>query len=160
MNRVKHGVNLFSDAGGDLIEVIKISAGRVHFHAQGGGLEFTTPEETFASDFNPARLTWKQVRVTGDWCDPGEFYKAWWNGERWNGWIKPYFAPDEVGRMASRSCTNLYHHVVANVPTWIAAQVDEENPDHFPLQYVDLGSAIETSVYGIGAGSWCWELAD
>ena len=149
-------IKLFQDAGGDLIEVVRITDGRVHFHAQGGGFEFSTPQATFDSDFTPATLTWKQVWVTGDWCDPGESYPAWWDGRRWNGWIVPYFEPTTVAAMStSAAFSNLYQFGL----TWAAAQGDD-GVETFLLEYIELQPGTATTLYGIGARSWCWELAE
>lgn len=127
---------------------------------QGGGFEFTMDVAVFLKTMHPAVLTWIQVQVTGDWCDD-ESYEAWWDGTRWNGWIIPFFTPEEAGRMASRSSgLNLYHRVIDGIPTWLAAQADEEDADAFPLANMNVGNNVATKLFGIGAMCWCWELAD
>lgn len=131
----------------------------VRMYSYGGGLAYEVPLHHFTK-FRAAEFTWRKVLVTGDWCDPGESYEAWWNGERWNGWVCPMFEPEVVGRMASRaSFLNLYHRNVGGVPTWLARQDDTEPAETFPLTRMDVGFST-LSLYPIGKGSWCWELAE
>lgn len=147
---------LFRDAGGDLVEVIKVEGGVVHFCSQGGGFEWTTPEATFASDFTPATPTWKQVRVTGDWCDPGESYPAWWDGTQWNGWLAPHVTYDEILRMAKGSSPNLHQRLILGQLCWCAAQGDDtEDYDVFTPEQIDVEAQPVYRMVG-----WCWELAD
>lgn len=151
-------IKLFKDADGILYEVAKIENGRVHVHVQGGGFEFTAPAEVFAADFTPAELTWKRVRITGDWCDPDEAYEAWWDGRRWNGWVAPYVTYDEVLRMFGGSSSNLKWCIVDNQVIWSAAQGDDEADDEADTFTPEQIDCEPQTVYRMAG--WCWELAE
>lgn len=86
-------------------------------------------------------------------------FKAWTNGETWNGWECPYFEKSEADRLvkAWRDMEQIDNSYFQGA--WYNAVTDQfcfmcsEFEDHY---YWDALTIDNTKLYPIGAGCWIW----
>lgn len=134
----------------------------VHFFPQGGGFAYRMPHAQFHETFELAtgERPWRLGYVDADWTEgmgPNDTflkYPCWTNGDRWNGWGMPYF------ERATAELIVKHQGDVAFVNTlrWEGDNVIETNPDdpEDTGTYEPMTLPNGVLVWGIGAGSWCW----
>lgn len=94
--------------------------------------------------------------VCGDWLlDATKAYQAYTSGQRWNGWECPHFTY-EVAKQLAQDMPGLQY----DFDKGEFLSVDTEEPDSdrretFPATVIDV-EGIPTTVFAIGAWSWCW----
>lgn len=89
--------------------------------------------------------------VTMDACDLA--FPCFHIGDKWNGWTMPYFRFKHAKAVA-KEFKGRYDK---STDTFIIDDNGEE--DVFTAMIIKVNGK-DVKVYGIGAGSWCWELAD
>jgi hypothetical protein len=139
--------------------------GLVYFYPFGGGFTYKVPSSEFFERFrhyDPVldAIRWHAVRVTGDWVEATESgpdsYAAYSTLEPWNGWAVPYFPLDEAIKIAAMAPELEYDK---DNDLFILTSEDEDEPERFTATTITCDGK-DITVYGIGAGSWCWELVE
>lgn len=151
---------LYADRDGFLVEVTAVMDGTVQFAPQGGGFVRTASLASFSATFAPAKLPpYRAVRVEAEWLPPGMRLDAFGNGQRWNGWVMPYFQ-FEVGQQLCIEMPNLSYDPKRDAFVLLDAELpDDEQEQVFDAMSIDVAGK-PLKVYGIGAGYWTWDEAD
>jgi hypothetical protein len=137
----------------------------VYFYPQGGGFRCQLPHAKFHEVFELAtgERPWRRGYVDADWTEgmgpDGTFlmYPCWSNGDRWNGWGSPYFERATAELIVQHQAQ---HGDGVNPLRWEGDNVvegpsDPAYPDEFGV-YEPMTLPNGVMVWGIGAGSWCW----
>lgn len=133
----------------------------VTFFPQGGGFNYVMPHAKFHETFELApKPQWRKGYVDADWTEgmgpDGTFlkYPCWTDGSRWNGWGSPYFERATAEQIVATNA-ELGGYVMLWQDDAVVATPNPEYPDEidtYAPRYLDNG----LKVWGIGAGSWCW----
>ncbi len=135
------------------------SHGHLLVHPLGGGLQFVVPPREVGrfQSVEPA----EQIPV----FNSGTFYlegiegefEGWSDGSSWNGWEKPCFTQKVAERILAATGYRWSYDVSADEFT-IAISEDDE-PESFTGEAIQLGDGGSVTAYFIGAGSWIWDKA-
>ena len=94
---------------------------------------------------------------------PGMAFGGYTNGNNWNGWECPYFDKDTAERILRASEQNGYswEYDIAQDTYTVSHRDDEKGwgPEMFCAVKIVMGEE-SIRVYGIGAYSWVWEIAE
>ena len=87
-------------------------------------------------------------------------FDAYENGRRWNGWAMPLFNREQADRLcaAIAEAGGVDVRFDAERDGYIDKQEGEEDVC-YEAETVETDDGQSIKVYGIGAGSWCWEIA-
>jgi hypothetical protein len=131
--------------------------GRLLVHPLGGGLQFALPLREIGrfQSVEPA----EQIPV----FSAGTFYlegiegefEGWSDGSSWNGWEKPCFTREVAERILEASGYRWSHDAATDEFTVVTSEEDE--PELFSGQAIELGDGGSVTAYFIGAGSWIWD---
>lgn len=127
--------------------------GRTEFWPEGGGFVKSTESERFAEIFEPTTRCpdFSPSVATAEWTD--EAIPCHSDGRSWNGWGMPLFEKREALRIAEAT-EGLSYDPERDV--FRMSYGDPEDAEEWSkAEIVSGGRTVE--VYGIGAGSWCWE---
>lgn len=136
--------------------------GTLHAFPLGGGFQLRfDPIKVEELDFikvpkdkleNPE---WSSIDVYAEWIEKS--YKAWTTGQRWNGWVMPFFEFDEAMRYAQDAGNTVYEPGRDAFISTMEGSEDEPEVDLPTIIYVRGRGPLK--VYPIGAGSWTWSMA-
>ena len=136
------------------IQVSRATGSTVSFANKGGGLSKTGPTAEFHQHFVLATEPPKFVAALfgGDWTNvliPGYTYE----GDRWNGWAKPFFVK-EAADLVCLQMTGLAYDATADS---FDITMDGELKQYAGSQ-IEVPGIGSIKVYAIGSGSWCWDV--
>ncbi|ADV02160.1 hypothetical protein [Alicycliphilus denitrificans] len=98
------------------------------------------------------------VKIGADWLPDDVTVSAYSNGRHWNGWAMPRFTL-EAGHSLLKHMPDLSYNGARDAFISKDAQDDQAEEEVFAAETLIVGgSPIKT--YAIGAGSWCWYLAE
>ncbi len=148
----------FADEAGHLVEVMCTStAETVVFAPQGGGFIRKTTRADFESRFKPATLpAFSLVAIGADWLPDDMKVPAYSNGRRWNGWVMPYFTI-EAARSLLPFMPDLSYDSMRDA--FVSAPDDQAEEEAYCAATLVI-DRLPIKTYAIGAGSWCWLLAE
>ncbi len=153
---------IFTDGKGQYIERLSEQHDTVSFSPQGGGPVYELPRATFYERYHiaaPAQFKW--VKVRGDWMDEAAAIAAAWHQLRWNGWVMPYFRFEDVKQLCEL-VPNLTYDEAADA-VWLRVPEEERggyyDDECYPATLIEVDGQ-QVKAYSVGAGSWCWEIAD
>lgn len=98
---------------------------------------------------------WMSVDVYAEWTEKA--YKAWTTGQRWNGWVMPYFEFDEAVKYARDAGNTVYD--AARDAFITTREGSDDEPDVDEATIINVRGRGPLKVYPIGAGSWTWSMA-
>lgn len=127
--------------------------GRTEFWPEGGGFARSMESERFSETFEPTTRCpdFAPSVATAEWMD--EAIPCHSDGRSWNGWGMPLFEKAEALRIAEAT-EGLTYDAERNV--FRMSYGDPEDAEEWSgTEIVSGGRTVE--VFGIGAGSWCWE---
>ncbi len=139
---VVHG----SDAGGNLL-----------VHPLGGGFEMRLSAGDLAAFERVSDEEQVPVFTSGTFSIDGmegEF-EGWSDGTFWNGWEKPCFTHEVAERILEASGYHWSHNAATDEFTVVTS--DEDEPELFSGQAIQLGDGGSVTAYFVGAGAWIWE---
>lgn len=151
----------YIDADGHEIEIDHWSETHVSFFPQGGGFGMRMPVEDFKKRYQPAPdapRPYAPIKVAFDWMDQNVSFDALSNGDRWNGWAKPYFTR-EVGLELCKIIPGLTYDEIRDSFKHEDDDGLAEDADYFDSVQI-LVDGKERSLYGIGWGCWTWDEAE
>ena len=120
------------------------------FHPAGGGFQLQMPTAEFIATYTPAKeKPYTLVEVTCDAFQDNISVKAYSNGDRWNGWVMPYFPVSEVPKLINL----LPSLVLSENGTKIT------DPTGVEEEFWDITEINGEKVFAVGAGFWCWEIS-
>jgi len=147
---------LFADDSGRLFQIVEET---VEFAPQGGGPIQKIPRAEFERRFKPANLpAFSLVEIGAEWLPDDMKVPAYSNGRRWNGWAMPSFTL-EAGQSLLKYMPDLSYDSARDA--FISKDADDAQSEEevFAAETLIIdGSPVKT--YAIGAGSWCWYLAE
>lgn len=136
------------------------SSDTVNFYNAGGGLLRTMDRTKFHELYMKVdSLPWVWERKAFA-VDGGPAWEGWSTGQLWNGWEKPYFTKDVAEKLCAASCgpDDRWRYNVDTDEFGVKFDgVDEE--DVFESITIEV-DGCKHRVYGIGAGSWCWDRVE
>jgi hypothetical protein len=131
--------------------------GRLLVHPLGGGLQFALPlcEIGRFQSVEPA----EQIPV----FSAGTFFlegidgkfEGWSDGSSWNGWEKPCFTRKVAERIFEGSGYHWSYDASTNEFTVVTSEEDE--PEQFNGEDIQLGDGGSVTAYFVGAGAWVWD---
>jgi len=130
-------------------------------HPLGGGFQYAfetkaTSRYRVADVGEPGRALFRPVQLS--LMDSEVHFTGWTNGEKWNGWAKPYFELAEGHRLIEWLKDDKSHYdATQDVFLTISQDSEEEVWAACSIAITD-GSSIKA--YPIGASSWCWDQVD
>jgi len=131
--------------------------GRLLVHPRGGGLQFAVPPREVGrfQSVEPAEQI--QVFSAGSFYLEGidEEFQGWSDGSSWNGWEKPCFNREVAERILAASGYRWSYDASADEFTVITSEEDE--PELFNGQAIQLGDGGSVTAYFVGAGAWVWD---
>ena len=106
------------------------------------------------------KAPFKRERFTID-ADPDFMFHGWTDGERWNGWERPYFELIEAKRIMEAAnrmagCEQIRFEQAEN--KFVDFSYPEE-PCDYPGSWLESPEGRKW-VYGIGNGYWCWDTVE
>jgi hypothetical protein len=134
------------DAGGALLA-----------HNLGGGAQLIIPKEEIHRFQRVEAAETISVFAAGTfYLDgiEGEF-EGWSDGSSWNGWERPCFTRDVAERILAASGYRWSYDASADEFTVVTSEEDE--PERFTGEAIQLGDGGSVTAYFVGAGSWIWE---
>lgn len=156
----------YIDKNGWRVEIVEDDF--VRFYPEGGGFQHTLPKAEFHAMFKPAsdEVTYKVSKVTCEGWD-----KSFWAfvpPRRWNGWLMPHFDLDTAKQVAIFLNDNgMEVQTSQDGMVWSVYQEGHKSVDGEEDELMDVfertkitHNGVERDVVPIGAGSWCWELAE
>ena len=133
--------------------------GHLLVHPFGGGLQFAVPplEVGRFQSVEPS----EQISVFSG----GKFYlegideefEGWSDGSSWNGWEKPCFTRDVAHRILAGSGYRWSYD--ASVDEFTVVTSEEDEPERFTGEAIQLGDGGSVTAYFVGAGAWVWDKA-
>ena len=84
----------------------------------------------------------------------GEF-EGWSDGSSWNGWEKPCFTREVAERILEASGYRWSYDAATDEFTVVTSEEDE--PELFSDQAIQLGDGGSVTAYFVGAGAWVWD---
>ena len=134
--------------------------GHLLVHPVGGGLQFAVPPREVGrfQSVEPAEQI--QVFSAGTFClegIDGEF-EGWSDGSSWNGWEKPCFTLNVAERILAASGYRWSYDASADEFTVVTSEEDE--PERFTGEAIQLGDGGSVTAYFVGAGSWIWDKTE
>ena len=96
------------------------------------------------------------VQVCADWVPDELDLPAYFNGQRWNGWVMPYFS-FETAQILVQLMPDLSYDSERDAFIVRADEGQDEDGVYESETLVIDGVPVKT--YAIGAGFWCWELS-
>ena len=133
------------------------SRGYLLVHPLGGGLQFAVSPRDIGrfQSVEPA----EKIPV----FNSGTFYlegiegefEGWSDGSSWNGWEKPCFTRCVAERILAASGCRWSYDASADEFTVVTSEEDE--PERFTGEAIQLGDGGSVTAYFTGAGSWIWE---
>lgn len=146
--------SLYADQEGNLIEVSRMDTEIVEFSSQGGGFLKRCSRQEFDRLFKPANEPeYSRMVVGAEWLD--QTIACYSNGKRWNGWGMPLF-PFESAQLLCSLMPDIHHDADQDAFVWEPKGEESESYSAQTINY--QGASIK--VYGIGAGSWCWDACE
>lgn len=142
---------------GDVVQVFTETEAEVTFCTHGGGFMRRMGTKAFYEEFNePWLKEYVRARVSIEGFQDNHIYNVWLaKGQRWNGWVMPYFEFDEALKFGSQDPNTLW------VPADDEFQWTCEGDYEFWKGEIIRTPEGDKIVYAIGAGSWCWsEVTD
>lgn len=127
--------------------------GRTEFWPEGGGFTKSMESERFSETFEPTTRCpdFAPSVATAEWTD--EAIPCHSDGRSWNGWGMPLFEKAQALRIAEATEGLTYD---AEKDVFRMSYGDPEDAEEWSrTEIFSEGRTVE--VYGIGAGSWCWE---
>ena len=136
------------------IQVSTATGSTVSFVNKGGGLVTTAPTAEFHRHFvlatEPPKLA--TAFFGGDWTSvliPGYTYE----GDRWNGWAKPFFVKEAADLVCNQISGLCYDAAADSCDITMDGELEQ-----FAGRELDVPGIGSIKVYAIGAGSWCWDV--
>ena len=86
----------------------------------------------------------------------GEF-AGWSDGSSWNGWEQPCFTKEVAIRVLEASGRPWIYDEQSD--EFVVTADEDEDPERFCAQHVQLGDGGTVTAYFVGAGSWIWDKA-
>jgi len=134
--------------------------GRLLVHPRGGGLQFAVPPREVGrfQSVEPAEQI--QVFSAGSFYLEGidEEFQGWSDGSSWNGWEKPCFNREVAERILAASGYRWSYDASADEFTVVTSEEDE--PERFTGEAIQLGDGGSVTAYFVGAGSWIWDKTE
>jgi hypothetical protein len=94
----------------------------------------------------------RRAQFTADWLNDGrEVLQGYTAGGTWNGWAMPLFEFPEAMRLLQLFPQLEYDHTVDEFRCG-----EHDETEVFKPIVIDCDGE-KVTVYGIGAGSWCWD---
>lgn len=144
---------LYTYAGG-MFEVSGVEGDKVHIAPQGGGFVRTIPVKRFQEHFTACKMPGFSPGMTSaEFLDSDASLPCFTNGARWNGWAMPYFEHATALKLCDMIPGLAYEEAT---DTFVMSGEDLDEPDVFAAEHIEVNGS-NVKVYGIGAGSWCWE---
>lgn len=152
---------LFADANGYRITVHEVTEATVKFAPQGGGFQHEMKREAFEATFKEISIPpYKAAKFTADWFPENFKVEGYTNGLKWDGWEIPYFTKQEGLKLLEHLPSLKYDKSADAFINTLEDAGPDDLPTLFPAEILLEVSGKEVKVYGIGASSWCWDLAD
>ncbi len=134
--------------------------GHLLVHPVGGGLQFAVPPREVGrfQSVEPAEQI--QVFSAGTFClegIDGEF-EGWSDGSSWNGWEKPSFTREVAERILAALGYRWSYD--ASVDEFTVVTSEEDEPERFTGEAIQLGDGGSVTAYFVGAGSWIWDKTE
>lgn len=133
------------------------SEGNLLVHPLGGGFEMRLSADDLAGFDRVGEEEQVPVFTPGTFSIDGiegEF-EGWADGTLWNGWEKPCFTRDVAERIVAASGYRWSYD--ASADEFAVVTSEEEDPERFTGEAIQLGDGGSVTAYFIGAGSWIWE---
>ncbi len=93
--------------------------------------------------------------------DGGKQYPGYTAGGLWNGWAMPLFTYETAMKMAkdmvADNCMDFIYSKALD--KFIIAFEGDTDPEVYDYTLHTV-NGLETKLYGIGAGAWCWDTCD
>ena len=139
---------------GGMFEVAGVEGDKVRIAPQGGGFVRAVPLERFQQHFKPCEIPgFSPAMASADFLDGAASLPCFMNGARWNGWAMPYFEHATALKLCE-AIPDLSYEESTDVFTLSGEDIDE--PEVFAAEHIEVNGSM-VKVYGIGAGSWCWD---
>lgn len=152
-------VALYRSDDGTVVEAELVADGMVRFWELGGNFRMTISNESFARSFKPHSPSdsLRDCEVHGSWLPEDMVLQALCDETRWNGWVSPKFTL-ETGLLLTRLMEGQLTFD-SEADAFVDLPEGYEDPVLYGRETVAVNGAMR-HVYSIGAGSWCWALAE
>jgi len=128
-------------------------------HPLGGGFQLVVPPQELS------RFQRVEAVETIEVFSPGTFsiegtdgeFEGWSDGSSWNGWARPCFTRDVAEGILE--AVGFKWSYDAREDAFAVATLEDDEPEHFPGEMIELGDGGSVTAYFIGAGSWIWDKA-
>lgn len=105
---------------------------------------------------------WEKAQFSID-SIPSKTFEGYSNGDDWNGWACPFFEFETAQQILKLSEANGYSWSYEADNDTFAVRNSEDPADYSPEEFAGTKIQVdghEFTVYGIGAYSWIWEVAE
>jgi hypothetical protein len=133
------------------------SRGCLLVHPLGGGFQLAVPPEDIDRFQRVDAEETVPVFSRGTFCIDGveDAFDGWSDGSSWNGWEKPCFTRVVAERILTASGYRWSYD--ASADEFIVVTSEDDEPERFTGEAIQLGDGGSLTAYFVGAGAWVWD---